>query len=231
MKKVKITKEHYEEFIFYIMLGVIIGGRLGYVLIYNFSYYLSKPWEIILPFAVEGGKFVFTGIAGMSFHGGALGVIVAALIFTRRYQYKFMQLADPAMPFVALGLGFGRIGNFLNAELYGRVTSLPWGMIFPGSDGQPRHPSQLYEALCEGFLMAAILFYLLKKAKKSGTVFWSFIGLYGIFRFFIEFFREPDAQLGLVLGFMSMGQILCSLMMIAALIGIFYRDIFFRHSK
>ena len=141
-RDVNLSPEDYENVIFYIMLGVILGGRIGYILFYNLPFYFRNPLEI---FAVWHG--------GMSFHGGALGVMIAGLIFSKKVKIGFYRLADPVMPFVAIGLGLGRIGNFINGELYGRVTSLPWGMIFPNSDGLPRHPSQLYEFFLEGLLV------------------------------------------------------------------------------
>ena len=205
-----MKKQDYEDFIFQIMLGVIFGGRLGYVLFYNLSYYAHHPLEI---FAVWHG--------GMSFHGGALGVIILSFFFCKKRGYRFYQLADPIMPLVAIGLGLGRIGNFINGELYGRVTSLPWGTVFPADpSGLPRHPSQLYEAFLEGVLLFTITYLLLRFTKKEGLVFWSWIGLYGIFRFLVEFVREPDAQLGYVLGFLTQGQILSSGMIISAIIGL-----------
>ena len=209
MKDIKLKKEDYENFLFYIMLGIVIGGRLGYILFYKPLFFLQHPLQI---FAVWEG--------GMSFHGGALGVIIFSLFFCKKHKFRFYDLADPAMPLVAIGLGLGRIGNFINAELYGRTTSLPWGMIFPNSDGLPRHPSQLYEAILEGLLLFLITFFILKKAKTEGFVFWAFIGFYGVFRFFIEFFREPDEHLGFLIGFLTMGQILSSFMIISGLIGI-----------
>ncbi len=209
-KKVFLKKDEYENLLFQIMLGVVIGGRLGYVLFYKLSYYLYHPLNI---FAVWEG--------GMSFHGGAVGVIIAGLLFSKKHNYNFYRLADPTMPLVAVGLGLGRIGNFINAELYGRVTTLPWGMVFPNSDGQPRHPSQIYEAFLEGFLLFMITFIILKKTNKPGLVFWSFIGLYGLFRFLVEFVREPDEHLGFLIGFMTMGQILSSIMFIFSVIAIF----------
>jgi len=209
-KKVFLKKEEYENLLFQIMLGVIIGGRLGYILFYKLSYYLYHPLNI---FAVWEG--------GMSFHGGAVGVIIAGLLFSKKHNYNFYRLADPTMPLVAIGLCLGRIGNFINAELYGRVTNLPWGMIFPNSDGLPRHPSQLYEAFLEGLLLFLITFIILKKTNKHGLVFWSFIGLYGLFRFLVEFVREPDEHLGFLIGFMTMGQILSSIMFIFSVIAIF----------
>ena len=214
-KNIELSREEYENLIFYIMLGVILGGRFGYVVFYNFAYYLSNPLEIIWPF--KDGQFV--GISGMSFHGGALGVIIAGMIFCRKIKKPFLKMADPVMPLVAIGLGLGRLGNFINAELYGRVTNVPWGIVFPGTDGQPRHPSQLYEMFLEGVLMFAILHYLNKKNLRHGIVFWAFIGLYGLFRFLLEFVRQPDAHMpnhGFLIGFLTMGQILSSVMMIFA---------------
>ncbi|HOD18049.1 MAG TPA: prolipoprotein diacylglyceryl transferase [Candidatus Cloacimonadota bacterium] len=215
LKKIELTKEQYEGLIFAIMLGVIIGGRLGYVLFYNLPYYLKNPLEI---FAVWSG--------GMSFHGGALGVIIAGLIFVHKHKLNFLQLADPIMPLVAIGLGLGRLGNFINGELYGRVTNVPWAMIFPDSDGLPRHPSQLYELFLEGIVLAIICQVVYKKSKISGMGFWTFIGFYGIFRIFVEFFREPDKldlySRGLFFGFVTVGMLLSFFMVIAAAIGIFY---------
>ena len=210
-----LERELYESALFAIMLGVIIGGRLGYVLFYNLPYYLQYPQYIL---AVWEG--------GMSFHGGALGVIIAGLIYCRKHKQSFYAMADPAVPLVAMGLGWGRLGNFINGELYGRVTTLPWGMIFPGGGSSPRHPSQLYELFLEGIVLAGICQYLLGKIKQEGLVFWIFIGGYGFFRFLVEFVREPDAlefyeKFGLILGFMSIGQLLSLSMMIAAAIGFY----------
>lgn len=242
-----VAKDDFEKLMFSIMLGVILGGRIGYVLFYNFDYYLQNPLEIILPFTFKGG-FKFTGIAGLSFHGGALGVILASLLWCKKRKINFYKLADPTMPLVALGLGLGRLGNFINSELYGRITASPLGMVFKNAEpvninseqaqtvlqklnlsagelapllsqngtlvNLPRHASQLYEFLFEGLVMFFVLYFLFNKKLKSGTVFWSFIGLYGLFRFFIEFFRQPDAHLGLFFGYFSMGQILCTAMML-----------------
>ncbi len=213
-RNVKLSREQYESALFTIMLGVIIGGRLGYVLFYNLLYYIQNPLYI---FAVWEG--------GMSFHGGALGVIIGGLIFCRRQKLTFYSMADPAVPLVAVGLGLGRLGNFINGELYGRITSLPWGMIFPGSDGKPRHPSQIYELLLEGVALALITQYLLGKVKREGIVFWTFIGGYGLFRFLIEFVREPDSlefytKFGMIFGFMSIGQFLSLLMVLVSAYGI-----------
>lgn len=213
IRKVEMGKEQYESAIFYVMLGVILGGRLGYILFYNLLYYLQNPLGIL---AVWEG--------GMSFHGGALGVIIAGLLFCKKYNYRFMELADPAIPLVAIGLGLGRLGNFINGELFGKPTNLPWAMIFPDSDGLPRHPTQIYEMLLEGLVLGLLAQYMLKKVKQSGIVFWTFIGMYGVFRFFVEFVREPDVlefydKFGYILGFMPIGQFLSLLMVLAAVIG------------
>ncbi len=210
----KITRDQYEGIIFSVMLGVILGGRLGYVLFYNLPHYFTHPLEIF---------YVWEG--GMSFHGGALGVIIAGWFYLKKQKLSFYPLADAAMPIVAIGLGLGRLGNFVNAELWGRVTTLPWGMVFPGAGADPRHPTQIYELLLEGVVLFFVSLWILKRSKHDGLGFWGFIGLYGVFRFLIEFVRVPDdldvyRKYGYFLGFMSIGQILSTIMVIAAAIGI-----------
>ncbi|MBT3168391.1 MAG: prolipoprotein diacylglyceryl transferase [Candidatus Cloacimonetes bacterium] len=226
-RETNLSKERYDNLLSNIMLGVIIGGRLGYVVFYNFGYYFHHPLEIILPFSFTNG-FTFTGFQGMSFHGGALGVIIAGLIFCKKNKLNFYQLADATAPLVAIGLGLGRIGNFINCELWGRITTKPWGMIFPNGGDFPRHPSQLYEALLEGLLLFFILFFILKNTRKNGVVFWSFIGFYGIFRFLIEFVREPDEHLGFFLKTFTMGQILSSFMIVSAIMAL---NLLFKNEK
>jgi phosphatidylglycerol:prolipoprotein diacylglycerol transferase len=184
----------------------MVGGRLGYVLFYDLSTYLSDPMSIV---AIWQG--------GMSFHGGLAGVTLATLWLTRRKGWNFWEIADLVCAAVPIGLGLGRIGNFINGELYGRPTTLPWGMVFPEGGSQPRHPSQLYEALLEGVLLLLILRWLYKKDFYRGTVFWAMIGLYGLFRFLVEFVREPDAHIGLDLGPFTRGQLLTLPMMIIGL--------------
>jgi phosphatidylglycerol---prolipoprotein diacylglyceryl transferase len=196
-KGLPLVKDDVADLIFTVALGVILGGRFGYILFYNFSYYVAHPMKL---FAVWEG--------GMSFHGGLTGAILAGLYFIRKHKIRFYQIADIGFLAGPVGLGLGRIGNFINGELYGRVTDLPWGMIFPTGGPLPRHPSQLYEAFLEGPLMFLLLHTVSRKVNRAGVVFWSFISLYGLFRFLVEFAREPDAQLGYLLGGLSMGQML-----------------------
>jgi phosphatidylglycerol:prolipoprotein diacylglycerol transferase len=198
---------------------VILGGRLGYVLFYNLGYYLQHPLEAILPFEFAGG-IRYVGISGMSYHGGVLAVLAASILFCRRRKILFWQFADLICPAIPLGYTFGRIGNFINGELYGRTTDAPWGMVFP-LDPQRllRHPSQLYEAFFEGIVLFALLWLFRRRRPFDGALFALYLIGYGAVRFVIEFFREPDAQLGFVMGPLSMGQLLC-LVMIAAGAGI-----------
>ncbi len=205
-----ISREQIDDLLFWVTLGVIIGGRLGYVLFYNASYYLQHPLDIL---------FVWQG--GMSFHGGLLGVAAAMLYVSRRHKISVLEISDLVAAVVPVGLFFGRLANFINAELWGRVTNVAWGVIFPHAGDLPRHPSQLYEAFFEGmiiFLLNLILIFRFAIFKRAGFLTGIFLLCYGTARFFIEFFREPDAHLGLVLGGLSMGQILCLFMVIAGLI-------------
>lgn len=221
MVSYRIKHENYEystetiqDYMVWAMLGVIFGGRLGYVLFYNFSYYLQHPLEIILPFDFSNG-IKFIGLSGMSYHGGLIGVAVVSLYFCLKNKINFWRFADLFMPAVPLGYTFGRIGNFINGELFGRATAMPWGMYFPLDPTQQlRHPSQLYEAFFEGIVLFAILWLLRKKKHFDGYLLGSYLCGYGFVRFIIEFFREPDYQLGFVLGFLSMGQVLCLLMIL-----------------
>jgi phosphatidylglycerol:prolipoprotein diacylglycerol transferase len=206
--------EHLDNLNLALIAGVILGGRLGYVLFYNFAYYLDHPLEI--PATWQGG---------MSFHGGCIGVLLAGTWFCRKHGLDFWKAADLYVVTIPIGLGLGRLGNFMNAELYGRVTDVPWGMIFPGGGPQPRHPSQLYEFLLEGVLLFSILWALKarpwqemagkKKNWPHGSMLALFLLLYGIFRSLVELVREPDPQLGKVLAGLTMGQVL-SLGMITA---------------
>jgi phosphatidylglycerol:prolipoprotein diacylglycerol transferase len=206
-----ISKEEVDNFYLYLMIGLIIGGRLGYVLFYDLPMYLGEPLEI---FAIWHG--------GMSFHGGLLGVLIVSVVFCWRHKKSFWRIADLFIVTVPIGLGLGRIGNFINGELYGRVTDVPWGMIFPRGGPLPRHPSQLYESVLEGGALFVILWFLKEKKLPHGSLLAIFLFTYGIFRFFIEFFREPDQQLGFILGPLTMGQVLSSLMIIGGIILFFY---------
>jgi len=196
-KGLPLSKDQVADLIFTVAVGVILGGRLGYILFYNFSFYLSHPLKL---FAVWEG--------GMSFHGGLAGALLASFYFIRKHQLRFYPLADIGSLAAPIGLGFGRIGNFINGELYGRATDLPWGVVFPAGGPLPRHPSQLYEAFLEGPVMFLILYLVSKKVHRDGVVIWSFIALYGLFRFLVEFVREPDEQIGFLFGGVSMGQLL-----------------------
>jgi phosphatidylglycerol:prolipoprotein diacylglycerol transferase len=181
------------------------------VLFYDLPLYLKDPLEI---FAIWHG--------GMSFHGGLLGVLIVGIIFCWRHKRSFWKIADLFIVTAPIGLGLGRIGNFINGELYGRVTQVPWGMIFPKGGLLPRHPSQLYESALEGGILFIILWLLKDKKLPSGGLLAIFLFAYGIFRFFVEFFREPDQQLGFILGPLTMGQLLSSLMIISGIVLFFY---------
>ncbi|HOJ51084.1 MAG TPA: prolipoprotein diacylglyceryl transferase [Syntrophales bacterium] len=207
--------------ILWCILGLMVGARLGYVVIYNFSYYLARPWEIILPFhfSSEGVKLV--GLSGMSYHGGAIGVVVTGFLYCRAHRISFWNMADLFCPAIPLGYTFGRLGNFLNGELFGRPTQLPWGMYFPlDPTGLLRHPSQLYEALFEGVFLFSLLWLVRNKHPFEGWLLSLYLIGYGLVRFFIEFFREPDPQIGFIVGFLTMGQILC-LIMVAIGVGLY----------
>jgi phosphatidylglycerol:prolipoprotein diacylglycerol transferase len=201
-----ITRQQFDDLIFLAVLGVIVGGRLGYVLFYKPGYYAAHPLEI---FAVWQG--------GMSFHGGLLGVMLAMWIAARRHRIHFLSLMDFVAPLCPLGIAAGRLGNFINGELYGRVTDLPWGMVFRGAGDVPRHPSQLYQAALEGFALFVLLWWFSSKPRARGQVSALFLIGYGTFRFVAEFAREPDAFLGLLAFGLTMGQWLCIPMVLGGL--------------
>jgi phosphatidylglycerol:prolipoprotein diacylglycerol transferase len=212
------TADQVQSLLTYMMLGVIVGGRLGYVLFYNPAYFLRHPLEIVLPFDLSDG-FRFTGITGMSFHGGLACVILFAWLYCRSARLRYWEMADLFLPAIPLGYTFGRIGNFINGELYGRVTALPIGMQFPSAPGgQLRHPSQLYEAFFEGVFLFVVLWSLRRITPVRGAMLAYYLVGYGSVRFFIEFVRQPDAHLGAVLSFMSMGQVLCLAMILTGLL-------------
>jgi phosphatidylglycerol---prolipoprotein diacylglyceryl transferase len=188
-----------EDLLFWGALGVVLGGRLGYVLFYKPLEYLSTPWKA---FAVWEG--------GMSFHGGLIGVSLALLLFCRRNKLKYLNVMDFVSPLIPAGLAAGRMGNFINGELWGRETFLPWGMIFPqANDNIVRHPSQLYQFAGEGILLFFFLWWYSKKPRPTGHVAGMFLIGYGICRFLVEYAREPDKHLGLLAMGFSMGQLLC----------------------
>lgn len=202
------TAEQVSDLIFYGAMGVILGGRIGYVLFYNFSGFLADPLSL---FKVWHG--------GMSFHGGLLGVMVAVWLFARHSQKSYWDILDFGAPIVPIGLGLGRIGNFIGGELAGRATDVPWAMVFPAVDGLPRHPSQLYQASLEGVALFTILWLFSRKPRPRYAVSGLFALFYGLFRFIVEFVREPDIQLGFIaFDWLTMGQLL-SLPLIA--IGLF----------
>lgn len=209
-----ITKSQINDLMTAMILGLVIGARFGYVLFYNLFYYLKNPLEIILPFSFSNG-IAFTGISGMSYHGGLIGVIVATWYCIRKSELNFWQTTDLFAPAIPLGYTFGRLGNFINGELYGRVTSRPFGMYFPLAPGPNlRHPSQLYEAFFEGIFLFAVLWSMRNVKWAKGAMFGLYLIGYGAVRFFIEYFRQPDAQLGFVFLSFSLGQIFCGLMIL-----------------
>lgn len=206
-KNLSIERRFIDDLYFYLILGLIAGARAGYILFYNLEFYLKNPFEVFM---------VWHG--GMSFHGGLIGSLIAGFIFIKKRKMDFLKIADTIIPTCPLGLAFGRIGNFINAELYGKPSSVPWAMVFPGAGDIPRHPSQLYEALLEGFILFVILWVYKDRKKNDGDVLSLFLILYGIFRIFCEFFREPDAQIGYILGIFTMGQILSFVMILCGLL-------------
>lgn len=198
--KRNITAAVIDDFLPWAIIGVIVGGRLGYVLFYQLEMYLADPLEIIK---------VWHG--GMSFHGGAAGVFVAMAVYSWRHKLSFLRLTDIVACVVPIGLFFGRVANFINGELFGRVTSGPLGMVFPGGGLLPRHPSQLYEAALEGLVLGLVLLFFVHRAAiraRPGLLTGMFIAGYGLARFTIEFFREPDPQIGYIADWLTMGQIL-----------------------
>jgi len=212
LKHIPVKKTQVEDIVFYCVLGVVIGGRLGHVFFYSFDSWLRDP---LWPIKVWEG--------GMSFHGGILGVCLAMWWYARKQKYTFLDIMDFVTPSVPLAIGLGRIGNFIGQELWGRVTTVPWGMEFPNakdSAGELRHPSQLYEAMLEGVLMFIVIYWFAQKPRPAGAVCSLFVLLYGCARFSVEFTREPDQGIGLIFGWLSRGQILSTPMIIIGL-GVF----------
>ena len=197
----------FEDLLSWIVLGVVLGGRLGYVLFYDPVHYLHQPLDV---FAVWNG--------GMSFHGGVIGVSLVLLLFARRTGRSPLDVGDFVVPLIPPGLFCGRLGNFINGELWGRPTTMPWAMRFPEAGPWGRHPSQLYEAGLEGLVLFAVLWWYSSKPRRRGAVSGVFLMGYALFRAFVEFFREPDAQLGyLAFGWLTMGQLLCVPMLLCGL--------------
>ena len=201
-RKLNMSTDDLYDLLFYLILGVMIGGRLGYVLFYDLRSYIREPLSI---FAIWQG--------GMSFHGGFIGMVLAAIWICRRKGWNFWDIADLGSAVAPIGLGLGRIGNFINGELFGRPTNVAWAMIFPEGGSTPRHPSQLYEALLEGLVLFLILRWFYKKNFYRGTAFWALVAFYGLFRFLVEFVREPDAQIGFDVGSFTRGQLLTAPML------------------
>ncbi len=197
------------DLLFYVAVGVIVGGRFGYILFYNPGYYLQHPLEIL---------YLWTG--GMSFHGGLLGVLAAMWLYGRNTRRPFLAVTDFLAPLVPVGLGAGRIGNFINQELWGKVTAMPWGMRFPATDpsAQVRHPSMLYEAFLEGLVLFVVLWIYSARPRATGAVSGLFLFGYGVFRFVVEFVRLPDAHIGyLAMGWVTVGQLLSVPMIVVGL--------------
>ncbi|MFC3126650.1 prolipoprotein diacylglyceryl transferase [Pseudoroseomonas globiformis] len=197
---VAATREQVDDFVTWAVLGVILGGRLGYVLFYQTDHYLSAPWEAL---------YLWRG--GMSFHGGAAGVILAIILFCRRQGLSILRFGDRLTAVVPIGLFFGRVANFINGELWGRVTDVPWAMVFPHAGPEPRHPSQLYQATMEGLILFVLLQFIVRipplRAREGFTA-GAFLAGYGVARLVGEMFRQPDAQLGFLWGGATMGQLL-----------------------
>jgi phosphatidylglycerol:prolipoprotein diacylglycerol transferase len=207
------NKDELSDLLFYCFLGVIVGGRFGYVMFYSFSSFLENPLYL---FKIWEG--------GMSFHGGCIGVILAAFIFARIKKWEFLAVGDFIAPLVPIGLGAGRIGNFINGELWGRETTVSWAFMFPDAGENPRHPSQLYEFFLEGAVLFVILWLYSARPRPVGSVGGLFLLGYGTFRFIVEFYREPDAHLGLYDIGLSQGQLLCIPMILAGIGLIIYAN-------
>lgn len=203
--------EQVSDLLFFGFLGVILGGRLGYILFYNFSAVLQDPLYLVRIW--EGG---------MSFHGGLIGVLIAMALFARKYKKAYLALGDFVAPLIPLGLAAGRIGNFINGELWGRVTDVPWAMVFPSGGPAGRHPSQLYHVALEGIVLFLIILLVRRQKPATGTLGGVFLLGYGVARFIVEFFREPDKQLGFLSFGMTMGQWLCIPMILAGIFILFY---------
>jgi phosphatidylglycerol---prolipoprotein diacylglyceryl transferase len=202
-----ISAEQFEGLFTWLILGVVLGGRIAYVLFYNLDFYLTHPLHVF---------YVWQG--GMSFHGGLVGPLVAGWLYCKKHKLPFLFLADRLFTVAPIGLALGRLGNFINGELWGRVTDVPWGMVFPGAGPLPRHPSQLYELALEGIALFLILWFTRKKDWPDGMRVAVFLVGYAVARIFCENFRQPDPQLGFLFGPITMGMLLSSIMLVVGLI-------------
>jgi len=213
IQNLEIEKK-FDDYITYLIISIIIGGRLGYVLIYNYNYYINNPLDI---FKIWEG--------GMSFHGGLIGVILASIIFAKKNNQNPFLYMDTVALVAPIGIFFGRISNFINSELYGTVTNMPWAVTFIQVDNLPRHPSQIYEAFLEGIFLFIILIYLRNKfSNKPGVISGLFLIFYSIFRFFIEFFRVPDEQLGYLFLNFTMGQVVSLIFILSGVILFYFKN-------
>lgn len=214
-----LSVDQYTDLALYLLIGILVGARLGFALLYNLTWYIAHPMALVMPFDEVTGLWV--GISGMSYYGGAVGVIIALCVFAWQYKVSVWRVADVVALCAPIGYFFGRLGNFVNGELFGRVTSARFGMYFPNAmdAGESlRHPSQLYEAFGEGIVLGLMVAYVHQKSKQPGRTAAAYLIGYGIIRFCVEFFREPDAWIGLTWQWMTLGQMLSALF---AVIGIF----------
>ena len=217
--KLPVDKKVLDDYFIWIEVGVILGARLGYILFYdpNTIYYLTHPWQIFNPFNTNGE---FIGIRGMSYHGALIGFLLGSYLFARKNNYSFWFLMDIVAIAVPVGYIFGRIGNFLNQELIGRTTDVPWGIYV---DGVLRHPSQLYEAFLEGIVVALIIYLIRNRVSFAGGLTLAYGALYGLARFIAEFWRAPDVQIGYIYGdWMTQGQLLSLPMIVISIVGVYY---------
>ena len=207
-------KNKFDDYLTYLIIGIILGGRFGYIFIYNFNFYLNNPLDI---FKIWQG--------GMSFHGGLIGVILASIIFARKNNQNAFLYMDIVAIVAPIGIFFGRIANFINSELYGTITNVSWAVTFTQVDNLPRHPSQLYEALLEGVVLFLILIYFRNKfSNKPGVISGVFLIFYSIFRFFVEFYRVPDEQFGYIVLNLSMGQVLSFIFILSGVVLFYFKN-------
>jgi len=210
-----VRSEQVDDIMFFGALGVVLGGRIGYMIFYNFDQFLANPLAL---FQVWNG--------GMSFHGGLIGVTLVIFLLAYRWKINFLKLADFIAPLIPIGLGAGRIGNFINGNLWGNPTNLLWGMVFPNADDLPRHPSQLYQMALEGILLFIILWIYSGKKRPTGSVAGLFLILYALFRMLVEFVRTPDAHIGYIaFGWLTQGQLISIPMLILGIWLMFYSKI------